>query len=378
MRRAKAHGLMPTVCLDCRYIGPRPSGIGNVVQALVDHLPGLAPDLDFLLLRHPALDRPLSPLPNVRETVVRAAANGPLSLWLLPRLIDLRGVDLFHAPANILPAGLAMPSITTIHDSMWLNRPQLCNPRLWGQVERRFYANGMRRALRRSRAILTVSEATRADLVALAPDRAAHIVAAPPGVSPAFGPADANTRVAWPRRFILTVGQYAPYKNHHNALAAFARAFPEADGPDLLFVQRRGPDTAGLRAMAAALGVGERVHCLPPVDERQLAALYRGALALLHPSLCEGFGMPVAEAMASGCPVVTSDRSAMPEVAGGAALLADPEDPDAIAAALRRIADDPECAQRLSALGIERARKLDRSQFAAATLAVYRTLLAGG
>lgn len=369
---------MPRICLDCRYIGPRPSGIGGVVQALADHLPTLAPDLEFLFLRHPSLKQPLSDAANVSETVVRAASNGPLSLWLLPHLVDLRGVDLFHAPANILPAGLTMASVTTIHDSMWLTHPDLCNPRLWGVVERRFYANGMWRALRRSDAILTVSEATRADLVALVPERATQIVAALPGVAPDFRPAGLGQPPVRPGPYVLTVGQNAPYKNHLNAIRGFALAFPDADGPDLVLVQRRGPDGAALRAMAKSLGLADRVQIMPPVDDDQLAHLYRGAIALLHPSLCEGFGMPIAEAMASGCPVVTSDRSAMPEVTDGAALLVDPCNPAAIAAGLRRLAADPVLARRLSALGIARAAVLDRRRFAAETLAVYRRVLAAG
>lgn len=368
---------MPLICLDCRYIGPRPSGIGGVVRALVDHLPDLAPDLDFLLLRNPAMTNPLSTAPNIREVTVTASANGPASLWWLPRLVDLRGVDLFHAPANILPAGLVMPAVTTIHDAMWLTRPDLCNPAIWGQVERRFYSHGMRRALRRSAAILTVSEASRSDIIAFAPDCADRIVAALPGVSPGFRPADDGDLAPHPRPYVLTVGQNAPYKNHATAIRGFDLAFPDGTGPDLVLVQRRGPDADALRSLVRATGLGDRVQFLTPVSDDHLAALYRGAIALLHPSFCEGFGMPLAEAMASGCPVITSNLSAMPEVTGGAALLVDPNDPADIAAALRAVATDPTLANQLSDKGRERAKALDWRAFAAANLAVYRSVLAG-
>ena len=103
--------------------------------------------------------------------------------------------------------------------------------------------------------------------------------------------------------------------------------------------------------------------------------LYCGAEALLHPSFIEGFGNPVAEAMACGCPVVTSDCSAMPEVAGGAALLADPRDPGAIAAALKRAVEDPALAADLRARGLRRAAELDWRAFAAANCALYRRVL---
>jgi hypothetical protein len=108
------------IALDCRYIGPRPSGIGEFVAALVQHLPPLAPDCEFTFLRHTRAAGPLSAAANVREIEVGAAANGPVTLLHLPLAVDLAGIDLFHAPANILPGGLAMPTITTIHDVMWL------------------------------------------------------------------------------------------------------------------------------------------------------------------------------------------------------------------------------------------------------------------
>lgn len=144
------------IAVDCRYLGPRPSGIGELVAALVRHLPGLAPECEFILLRNALRDEPLSDAANVRELVVRSPANGPVTLLHLPLAVDLAGIDLFHAPANILPGGLAMPAITTVHDVMWLTHPHWCNPRAWGQVERHFYGHGIRRALARSALVATV------------------------------------------------------------------------------------------------------------------------------------------------------------------------------------------------------------------------------
>src|SRR5690606_17120906 len=129
-------------------------------------------------------------------------------------------------------------------------------------------------------------------------------------------------------------------KNHEGALRAFAHAFAARPDIDLVLVQRMGKGAGRLLRLAAALGIGRRVRLLRPVSREDLVQLYSAASASLHPSFCEGFGNPLAEAMACGCPVVTSDLSAMPEVTGGSALLAPPDVPEAIAAALQKAVDD--------------------------------------
>lgn len=369
------------IALDCRYLGPRPSGIAELVAALVRHLPELAPDIEFTFLRNPLRKEPLSNSANVRELVVRAAANGPLTLLNLPLAVDLAGIDLFHAPANILPGGLAMPAITTVHDVMWLTHPHWCNPALWGQVERLFYGVGIRRALARSALVATVSEASRAAIRAIAPR--AEVAVTPSGVAEDFspGPRDDATlaRLGLPprQRYVLVVGQGAPYKNHEGALRAFALAFAGRCDMALVLVRRRGGSNAALARLASALGLAERVYFLPVVSRSELVQLYRSAEMLLHPSFIEGFGNPLAEAMACGCPVVTSNCSAMPEVTGRAALLADPHDPGALAAALKRVAEDRALAAELRARGLKRAAALNWRAFAAANLALYRRVLAG-
>jgi glycosyltransferase involved in cell wall biosynthesis len=371
------------IALDCRYIGPRPSGIGELVAALVEHLPQLAPDWRFTLLRNAARREPLSTADNVDEVVVRSPANGPVTLLHLPLAANLTGVDLFHAPANILPGGLTMPAITTVHDVMWLTHPKWCNPRPWGRVERVFYGHGIRRALRTSAAIATVSEASRAAILGVAPEAEGRVAVTRSGVASDFAPAArdaaalASLGVPLGRRYVLTVGQGAPYKNHEGALRAFALAFGDAPDIDLVLVRRRGDSGAVLERLAGELGLGGRVHFLGAVGRDALVRLYSGAEMLLHPSFIEGFGNPVAEAMACACPVVTSDCSAMPEVAGGAALLADPHDAGAIAVQLRRVIDEPGLVDALRRRGLERAKQLDWRAFAAANLALYRGVLGG-
>lgn len=351
-----------------------------IVQQLVDHLPELAPEWRFLFLRSAEwLDR-LSDAPNVEELVLQPPANGPASMWFMPQLVDFGHLDLFHAPSNILPAGIPVPTVTTIHDLMWLDSPELCNPQAWGRVERLFYQNGIRRALKSSDAIISVSEATRDRIAAHDSTAAARTSAILPGVSPAFQPRTARREhlatLGVPQgRYMLTVGQNAPYKNHAGAIRGFAAAAGEIGDLDLVIVQRRGPGNDELKQLSRAAGAEGRVHFVEPVEDEVLVELYCGATALLHPSLCEGFGMPIAEAMACGCPVITSDRAAMPEVAAGAALLVDPLDPGSIASAIQRLASEAPLAGKLRDRGLKRASELSWKAFAMRHVEVYSAVL---
>lgn len=351
------------------------------MAALVRHLPALAPECQFTFLRHPLRREQLSDAANVREVIVHAPANGPVTILHLPLAVDLRGIDLFHAPANILPGGLSMPSITTIHDVMWLTHPQWCNPAPWGRIEQRFFRHGIMRALNRSALIATVSKASLNEIVRFSPASADRVMVTRSGVADDFHPASpdaealAQMGLSAGQRYVLVVGQGAPYKNHEGALRAFALACGSSPDINLVLVQRRGGQRQELLELAQRLGLANRVQLLEPIERKALVQLYSGAAALLHPSFIEGFGNPVAEAMACGCPVVTSNCSAMPEVAGGAALLVDPHDSGSIAAALSQVTQDPSLAAALRQLGLARAAQLDWRAFAAANLELYRKVL---
>jgi len=357
-----------------------------MIQSLVDFLPGWAPDLRFLFLRHPKARAPLSRAPNVAERVVRLEANSPSTMWFLPWFVDLRGVSLFHATFNFLPFGLTMPTVVTINDVMWMTHPEWAQkPGLWGRLETPFYRIGIRNALRHATHITTISQASWSEISRLEPAAASRMSISREGVSTdVFRPmadrafVDA-TREKWApgaKRFVLTVGQYAGYKNHHTVVRAFARAFRNEPDMHLVLIQRLGRGRAILEGIAREEGVFGRVQFARYVPEPELVALYNGAIALCHPSLVEGFGNCPSEALACGCPVVTSNRSSMPEVSADAALYVDPERVESVADSLRRVADDPALAASMREKGLRRARELTWQAYAKGNLDAYRLVLA--
>ena len=375
------------ICIDCRYIRERPSGISPLVQALVDHVPELCPDWDFLFLKHPKGPHRLSQAANTRDVVVPQEANGPATLLWLPWVVDLGGIDVFHATFNILPRGLRMKTVVTLCDVMWMKNPEWCRvPGPWGHVETVFYQHGIKRTLREATRIAAISQATKEEIATLDAEAAERTRVTLLGVSEEFRVlsgndgqrAIADVKVKWlpgAERFVLTVGQFAGYKNHERVVRAFAAAFGGDPGVHLGLVQRLGAGPKALEPIARSLGVHERVHFLSGVPFSELIALYNGALCLCHPSLQEGFGNPPSEALACGCPIVTSNRSSMPQVSGDAALYVDPEDVDAIAAALRKVASDPDLAAGMRARGLERAKALRWKAFAEANVEVYREVV---
>lgn len=171
--------------------------------------------------------------------------------------------------------------------------------------------------------------------------------------------------------FVLFVSSLWPYKNCDGLLRAFALAKPDLDGHKLAVVGpgRDAAYVASLRALAARLGIADDVVWVGGVPLEATVDFYRAADVFVYPSHNETFGLTILEAMACGCPVVTSDRSAMPETAGGAALLVDPEDPSSIAAAVLAACEG---GQRLREPGIARAAEFTWAQTAKGTLEVYR------
>ncbi|HEX9304225.1 MAG TPA: glycosyltransferase family 1 protein [Thermoanaerobaculia bacterium] len=291
-------------------------------------------------------------------------------------------LDLFHATHYVLPP-LRSRAIVTIHDIIHLLYPQFLPNRV-----ALVYARVMiRRALARADRIITVSYNSKRDLVdyfGITPSRVDVIYN---GVSSRFRPNvpfEERARVA--RKYglrppyLLFLGGEKPHKNVQNVVRAFAEA--RRDRPDLPhLLALAGPmpkNSARIDALIAALDVGAAIARPGLIEEDDLPGLFAGADVLLYPTLYEGFGLPVVEAMACGTPVLTSSTSALQEIAGGYAYLVDPLDVDAIARGIVALATDPKVRADFVELGKKRALDFSWDKAAERTLEVYGEALARG
>jgi glycosyltransferase involved in cell wall biosynthesis len=258
---------------------------------------------------------------------------------LLPDLITRVGADLYHSPLFVLPSVRVVPYVATIHDVIPLVRPDLTTPDF-----ETFFSRHIRGAVNHASHIVTVSEHSRQDCIrhlSIDPER---ITAIHEPVSPRFGRARAlsdevlREKYRLESGFILSVGALDRRKNLSGLLAAYRLLCEmDPDAPPLVFVGAPSGDGFDLQREAEAAGLQERVRLLGRVTDEVLAELYASAGMLAFPSFYEGFGLPVVEAMVSGTPVVASRAASIPEIAGDAALLVDPENPQEMASALYQV-----------------------------------------
>lgn len=346
--------------IDCRKVAD--FGIGTYIRGLTHALIEIQATDTFVLFAPSALHS-LLPASDRTELVDSTAPHySARELISLGAAAGERRLDLFHAPHYVVPF-TRIPLVVTIHDLIHLRLPS-------SRWMDRSYARWMiGRAVRKSRAILTVSDAVRAEIARTYPGSDSRIVVTPNGVDPVFSSvrsgSDRSSLDALdivPDGYFLFVGNRKPHKNLGRLLAAWNTV--RSLHPALRLVLAGG-DWSDTPLPPAALATGL-------VPAAQLAALYRNALALVQPSIDEGFGLPLVEAMASGTPVICSDIAALREVAAGACALIDPFDRETISAAMIRIADDPAERASLRASGLARVSQFTWQRCAQATLDAYR------
>lgn len=282
------------------------------------------------------------------------------------------GAVLLHLPASLGPVRRILPMVLTIHDLAILRFPQFFRP--WFRHYARLV---LPRVARAADAVIAVSEATKADVVAAFGIPEGRVTVVPNGVDPVFAPlpsqggraAEVQRRYGLAGDFVLTVGSVEPRKNLSRVIAAIERLRASPDCGDIALVHA-GPAGWLMNGVTGARGV----QFLGYVPKDDLAVLYGLARVCAYPSLYEGFGLPVAEAMASGCPVVTSNVSSLPEIAEDAAVLVDPGSVDEIAAGIAALWTDATRRRELSAKGRARASGFTWERTARETAAVYEAV----
>ncbi|MCZ6727476.1 MAG: glycosyltransferase family 1 protein [Acidobacteria bacterium] len=346
---------LPHIAVDARALVDTPAGVGYYTRALLSRLARRG-QLRVTALSHRA----------TRRTEHLAAAGvelqtlkAPLGFWwqqrTLPRHLERGGYDLLWSPLGTLPQTSPIPTVVTIHDLTPLLFPY------WHSWRNRVtFRRQLPATLRGAERIVAVSAATATDLERRFPTSAGRITMIHNGVDPAFMPAPAaqieaiRHRYEAPAGYVLFIGTLEPRKNLSRLLDAWDLVADELPGsPPLLVAGAKGWDSGGLRRR---LRRTPGVRYLGRLTRPQLLEVLQGTLVFVYPSLYEGFGLPVAEAMACGRPVITSDISSLPEVVGDAGVLVNPRHTKDLAAALTRVLGDAGLRAELAERGLRRAQ----------------------
>lgn len=315
--------------------------------------------------------------PNVRVRAVGSRLYSVREQVSLPVRILLDRLHLFHSPAS-LTVPLLCPSrlVVTVHDLLLKNHPE----QLASRLGRLYFRVMNARALRSSSQLLTVSDFTRNVLVAAYPSYAGKVRTVHNGVSAAFKPAGDEGRLrrlkqvlGLRKRYVLYVGTYKKHKNVPFLIEAYSQLGHKLRADvQLVLLGRRDPRFPEADALIARLGLQPNVVQVADLDEEDLIALYSGAAAVAVPSVYEGFGFPLLEAMSCGTAAVATRIPAFMEVAGECAVLVEPDDAAAFSAALARVLTDRDLCARLRAAGLERSARFGWGKTALATLDAYR------
>ena len=355
----------PRVAFDLTPVISGRTGIARYATQLMDALSRRRVKLQPFAVGRVSFPAP----PETRQ--VRLPARVLATWWRAmptPTIERLAGpADLVHVTGLLLPP-TRRPLVVTVHDLGALRHPALHPPRQLSQQR------ALLKQLRRASVILAVSAAAVDELAAFGIDPE-RVVVTPLGLTP-LPPPDPDPSLQLPAPgFLLTVGETAARKGYDVLLEALARLRPELE---LVMVGPPGADEQRLGRLAAQLGVDSRVRRLGPVSDATLAALYRDAAALCFPSVTEGFGLPVLEAMAAGTPVLASDIPAVREVAGPTAVYPDGESAEAWAQAIDALVNSSSGRPEMAREGPARAAQFTWERTAAATLDAYRLALGSG
>lgn len=373
------------IALDATSVPEQPAGAGvyaiELTRALVERHP--AQDGYLLFARGAWPYEIVAERKNWRIERPAVASRAGRLAWeqaRLPGRLSALGIDVLHSTHHTLPLfGVRCRRVVTVHDVTFFRIPKR-----YPALRRLYMQTLTRHSARIADAIIVPSNAVRTDVITRLRVHESRVTTVYEAAGPNYQPvepavaAEVAARYGMTEPFLLSVGSMEPGKNRPRLLRAIRRAVDAGSDLRLLVAGQPAWRYEGENALVRELGLGDRVRFAGYVPAADLPALYSAAQAFVFPSLYEGFGLPVIEAMACGTPVLTSDRSATSEVAGDAAVLVDPYSIDAIAGGLARLASDPALRADLGARGLSRAAAFSWRRAADETHAVYRRVLDAG
>jgi glycosyltransferase involved in cell wall biosynthesis len=364
------------IAIDAHAVGAGLAGNETYIASLIEALAEIDQRNRYTLYvtKREAVERFHNRWPNF--TTRLTLPHTPLVRIPLTLVAELRRrpVDLLHVQYTAPPFA-PCPIIPTIHDLAFEHIPETFKRRSWMQLRLT-----VRRTARRASHIITVSKFSRDDIVKTYGISPEDITVTPEAASDKFAPADSSeiervrARYKIEGEYILAVGSIQPRKNLSLLLAAYSdllRARPQVKLPRLVLAGKRAWLYEETLRSVSSFGLERNITFTGYVPERDLPPLYSGALCFVYPSYFEGFGLPPLEAMRCGAPVITGNRTSLPEVVGEAGLMVDPFDKDGLADAVRRVMQDAGLRQTLREKGVERARRFSWRETARLTLEAY-------
>ena len=365
------------ICIDAREFKPQMNGLGRYAQKLVQHLAQIDPKHEYLILRHASASGPLVAQENFQDLVLPYGNSSLQNLLFGAFPLRHMHLDIFHALFHFLPLGISAKRVVfTMCDLIWIDHIAISEARWHKRQLNRLAVPITQSEINRSHRIIAISKATKQAIQTRfpVPDQKINVVY--PGVDlpdRASPYAEKLPEACKGSPFIFSLGNAKPYKNLGRLILAFHLVLRQI--PNLrLIISGRGDGYAELHKLIHRLGLSGRVVLLPSLADEEVQACFHHALFFAFPSLVEGFGFPVLEAMAGNCAVLTSNRSSLPEIAGQAALQVDPLSVDAIARGMVELIHNEPYRRRLAFHGPDHAAKFSWRACAEHTLDIYYRL----
>ena len=350
---------MAVIGFDARTIRTVTTGMGRVARCLLDAIVSLDTDNQYVVFQRSELNEPVSHHRAVRTVRVSYDIASLRNQFFFSRVLDKYKLDVYHSLNAFLPywIDLSLKAVITIHDFNWIQRPTLSAPQPWiGHVNGLYGKFAHYYSVTAADHIVCISNQTKRDLHTLYPSVRSPVTTIHHG----HREVDTDTHSIRPdirafrdRKYILSVGNGRPYKNPEGTIKAFSRLRRTRTTQDIVLVMvGRGDTNATLNRLVESKNLGDAVIFLGMVSDSELQFLMTHALFLSFPSRWEGFGLPVLEAFAAGCPVVASHVGSLPEVCGDAAFfIYDPESIEEIALAFELVVHDATLREQLRTRG---------------------------